>query len=197
MGFYLFQNRNPCPPPNSGIFDGRGPLRFMVKSLFRMMLVLISLFLCSGCVSDKERQREIREKTEVGEYEEAERLAFKYFAADKLLLLISLEYINDQKTKALKRFYKDNLLVDEWEWKEVGYGHIKVDGRVINQGDRTVTGFAIKIEYIRKGKVIDRVILTETKEIMPAMYQQFEHTKRSLKGCDEVSVDIVDFAIKE
>jgi len=29
------------------------------------------------------------------------------------------------------------------------------------------------------------------------MYQQFEHTKRSLKGCDEVSVDIVDFAIKE
>ncbi len=197
MGFYLFQNRNPCPSPNSGIFDGHGPLRFMVKSLFRMMLVLISLFLCSGCVSDEERQREIRGKAEVGEYEEAERLAFKYFAADKLLLLISLEYINDQKTKALKRFYKDNLLVNEWKWKEVRDGLITVDGRVINQGDRTVTGFAIKIEYMKKGKVIDRAILTETEEIMPATCQQFEHTKRCLQGCDEVSVDIVDFAIKE
>jgi len=169
----------------------------MVKSLFRIMFVLISLFLCSGCVSDEDRQGEIREKAKAGGYEEAERLAFKYFAADKLLLLISLEYINDQKTKALKEFYKDNLLVDEWEWKEVGYGLINVDGRVINQGDRTVTGFAIKIEYMKKGKVIDRVILTETKEIMPATYQQFEHTKRCLKSCDEVSVYIVDFAIKE
>ena len=197
MGFYLFQNRNPRPPPNSGIFDGRGPLRFMLKSLCRIMFVLISLFLCSGCVSDEERQREIRGKAEVGEYEEAERLAFKYFAADKLLLLISLEYINDQKTKALKRFYKDNLLVDEWEWKEGRDGLITVDGRVINQGDRTVTGFAIRIEYMKKGKVIDRVIVTENKEIMPATYQKFEHTKRCLKGCDEVSVDIVDFAIKE
>lgn len=197
MGFYLFQNRNPCPPPNSGIFDGRGPLRFMLKSLCRIMFVLISLFLCSGCVSDEERQREIRGKAEVGEYEEAKRLAFKYFAADKLLLLTSLEYINNQKTKALKRFYKDNLLVDEWEWKEVRDGYIKVDGRVINQGDRTVTGFAIKIEFMKKGKVIDRAIVTENKEIMPATHQQFEHTKRCLKGCDEVSVDIVDFAIKE
>lgn len=197
MGFYLFQNRNPCPPPNSGIFDGRGPLRFMLKSLCRIMFVLISLFLCSGCVSDEERQREIGGKAEVGEYEEAKRLAFKYFAADKLLLLTSLEYINKQKTKALKRFYKDNLLVDEWEWKEVRDGYIKVDGRVINQGDRTVTGFAIKIEFMKKGKVIDRAIVTENKEIMPATYQQFEHTKRCLKGCDEVSVDIVDFAIKE
>ena len=169
----------------------------MVKPLFRMMLVLISLFLCSGCVSDEERQSEIRGKAEVGEFEEAERLAFKYFAADKLFLLISLEYINDQKTKALKRVYKDNLLVDEWEWKEVGYGLIKVDGRVINQGDRTVTGFAIEIEYMKKGKVIDRVIVTENKEIMPATYQKFEHTKRCLKGCDEVFVDIVDFAIKK
>jgi len=70
-------------------------------------------------------------------------------------------------------------------------------GSVINQGDRTVTGFAIKIEYMKKGKMIGRAILTETEEIMPATYQQFDHTKRSLKGCDEVSVDIVDFAIKE
>ena len=197
MGFYLFQNRNPCPPPNSGIFDGRGPLRFMLKSLCRIMFVLISLFLCSGCVSDEERQREIRGKAEVGEYEEAERLAFKYFAADKLLLLISLEYINDQKTKALKGFYKDNLFVDEWEWKEGRDGLITIDGRVINQGDRTVTGFAIRIEYMKKGKVIDRAIVTENKEIMPATYQKFEHTKSCLKSCDEVSVDIVDFAIKE
>ena len=162
-----------------------------------MMIALMSLFLCSGCVSDEERQREIKGKAEVGEYEEAERLAFKYFEADKLLLLISLEYINDQKTKALKRSYKNNLLVDEWEWKEVGYGHIKVGGRVINQGDRTVTGFVIKIEYMKKGKVIDRAILTETRDIMPVTCQQFEHTKRCLKGCDEVSVDIVDFAIRE
>lgn len=197
MGFYLFQNRNLRSPPNSGIFDGRGPLRFMVTSLFRMMFVLMSLFLCSGCVSDEERQREIREKAEVGEYEEAERLAFKYFEADKLLLLIGLEYINVQKTEALKGLYKDNLLVDELEWNEVGNSYIKVDGRVINQGDRTVTGFAIKIEYMKNGKVIDRVIFTETKEIIPATYQQFERTHRCLKGCDEVSVDIVDFAIKE
>ncbi len=161
------------------------------------MFVLISLFLCSGCVSDEERQREIRGKAEVGEYEEAERLAFKYFAADKLLLMISLEYINDQKTKALKKFYQDNLLVDEWEWKKVRDGLITVEGRVINQGDRTVTGFAIKIKYMKKGKVIDRFILTEMKEIMPDTFQQFDHTKRCLKGCDEVSVDIVDFAIKE
>ncbi len=54
-----------------------------------------------------------------------------------------------------------------------------------------------KIEYMKKGKVIDRVILTKTKEIMSATYQQFDHTKRCLKGCDEVSVDIVDFVIKE
>ena len=162
-----------------------------------MMFVLMSLFLCSGCVSDEKRQREIREKAEVGEYEEAERLAFKYFEADKVLLLIGLEYINVQKTEALKGLYKDNLLVDELEWNEVGNSYIKVDGRVINQGDRTVTGFAIKIEYMKNGKVIDRVIFTETKEIIPATYQQFERTHRCLKGCDEVSVDIVDFAIKE
>jgi hypothetical protein len=169
----------------------------MVISLFRMMFVLMSLFLCSGCVSDEDRQREIREKTKAGEYEEAERLAFKYFAADKLFLLTSLEYINDQKTKTLKEFYNDNLLVDEWEWNEVGDGYIKVNGRVMNQGDRTVTGFAIKIECMKNSKMIDRIIFTETKEIMPATFQQFEHTQRCLNGCDEVSVDIVDFAIKE
>jgi hypothetical protein len=168
----------------------------MAKSLFLMTSVLLFLVLFTGCVSDEERQREIREKAEAGQYEEAERLAFEYFAADKLLLLISLEYIADKKDKALKRAYKHIFLIDDWDWAKDRDGRVKVDGRVVNQGDRTVTGFAIRIEYVKNGEVIDRVAFTESEEIKPGMYKEFERTKYGLSDCDQVFIDVVDFAIK-
>ena len=169
----------------------------MTKPLFLIIFSLLFLTLCTGWVSEEDRQREIRGKANAGEFEEAKKLAFEYFAADKLLLMVSLEYIAGQEEKTLKNVYKHNFLLVDCDRRKDKYGHIMVDVRVSNKGEKTVTGFAVRIECVKNGEMINRDIFTKIEEIEPGTYKTFERTKPEFQDCDEVSIDIIDFAVKD
>jgi len=173
-------------------------IRARLQKTFRLMVVFFALLFIIGCVYDDDKKEEIKEKVRIGRHEEAERLAHTYFDADKLILMVMLEYIADQKDKAIKKAYKDNLLIDDWEWWIDRQGLTKVAGRVIHKGDKSISGFGIKIYYIRNEEVIDVATVTKAGEIEPGMYKEFEHTHQSsLYHYDEISLDILDFGIKD
>jgi hypothetical protein len=169
----------------------------LAKPLFFVVFALFFLALCTGWVSDEDRQREIREKADAGEFEEAKRLAIEYFAADKLLLMVSLEYIAGQKEKALKNVYHHNFLIIDCDRREDENGRMVVNITVLNSGDKTVTGFAVRIDCVKNGKMINWGIFAKTEEIGPGTYKTFEQAKSGHKDCDELSVHLIDFAVRD
>jgi len=97
----------------------------------------VLLALLAGCVDDRDRQNEIKEKVRGGDYEEAARLAHQYFSLDKRILLVTLEYIADQKSRAAKEAYKNNVVIQDVEWSTNRSGGTVVVGRVLNRATKS------------------------------------------------------------
>ena len=160
-------------------------------------LVLLLVFaLITGCAADEDQQREIREKVKGGEHEEAMRLAHKYFADDKRVLLVTLEYIEDQKDKAVKQAYKKHVIIGDVDLKAKPSGATKVIARVMNQGDRVITGFGIKAACIKDGRVVHEVRNRYLTEIASGMSHMFQYETDDFADCDDVSVEIIDLGLK-
>ncbi len=162
------------------------------------LFLLVLLALLAGCgVSDQDRQNEIKAKVGVGDYEEAARLAHEYFSDDKRILLVMLEYIGDQKSKANKEAYKNNVVIQDVEWSKDRSGGTVVVGRVLNLGDKTITGFGISIACKRDGKAVHAARVAYPGPISPGMSKEFRRDIDSLNGCGDISIDIVDLGLKD
>jgi hypothetical protein len=162
------------------------------------LCLLVLLALLAGCgVSDQARQDEIKEKVGGGDYEEAARLAHQYFSDDKRILLVMLEYIGDQKSKADKEAYKDNVVIQDVDWSTDRSGGTVVVGRVLNQGDKIITGFGISIVCKRDGKTVHAVRAAYPGPIPPGMSEAFRREIGGLTGCHDISIDIVDLGLKD
>jgi len=157
---------------------------------------LVVFALMAGCTPNADQQREIREKVRGGEHEEAVRLAHKYFADDKRVLLVTLEYIKDQKDKAVKRAYKKNVVIGDVNLQTEPSGVRKVIGRVMNKGNRTITGFGIKAACKKDGRVVHEVRNLYLIEVAPGMSDVFQCGTDGFADCDDVSVEIIDLGLK-
>ena len=177
--------------------DFRSWKDFMAQRRPHKRLVLLLVFaLITGCAADEDQQREIREKVKGGEHEEAMRLAHKYFADDKRVLLVTLEYIEDQKDKAVKQAYKKHVIIGDVDLKAKPSGATKVIARVMNQGDRVITGFGIKAACIKDGRVVHEVRNRYLTEIASGMSHMFQYETDDFADCDDVSVEIIDLGLK-
>lgn len=161
------------------------------------LFLLLLLALLAGCVSDQDRQNEIKEKVRVGDYEEAVRLAHQYFSLDKGMLLVTLEYIADQKSKAIKEAYKNNVVIQDVDWSTDQSGGTVVVGKVLNRGDKTITGFGISIACKRDGKAVHAVRAAYSGPISPGMSKEFRRDIDGLTGCQDISIDVVDLGLKD
>jgi len=167
--------------------------------IFRFPALLISLlaFATAGCGEDVEGKRKIDERVRTGQYKEAVRLAHKYFEADKLLLLTNLEYIADKREKALKHNYRKSLLIHDWSWERQDRNLIRVAGKLVNMGNMAITGFSIRIKCMRHGQAACRVTIAVKGEVGPGMVGRFAGTGRCPEDYDDVSIEVLDFGLKE
>ncbi len=169
-----------------------------IKLSYLFCLVLLVLaFSGAGCGTDVEGKRKIDEKIEAGEYEEAVKLAHKYFSADKLLLLTNLEYIAYRREKSLKSAYKKNLSLQVCSREDKETGLIYVAGKVFNDGEMTIRGFSIKITCIQDGKAVGSASIFKKGYILPGKEGKFTGSKRCLQDHDGVSIEILDFSLME
>ena len=169
-----------------------------IKLSYIFCLVLLAFaFLGAGCGTDVEGKRKIDEKIEAGQYEEAVKLAHKYFSADKLLLLSNLEYIAYRREKSLKNEYKKNLSLQVCSWENKETGSIYVAGKVFNAGEMTITGFSIKITCIQNGEAVGSASIFEKGHILPGKEGKFTGSKPCLQDHDGVSIEILDFGLME
>jgi len=160
-------------------------------------VVLLVLFtLMTGCTADEDHQKEIRDKVRRGEHEEAVNLAHKYFADDKRVLLVTLEYIADQKHKALKKAYIKNVTIEDVDLRTEASGGKKVIGRLVNKGNKTITGFGIKAGCERNGRIVHEVRTRYLADIGPGMSSAFQCEARDLANCDTISVEIIDLGLR-
>jgi hypothetical protein len=164
-------------------------------SLIRFIFLVI-FALATGCTPHQDRQGDIREKVKSGAHEEAARLAHQYFADDKRALLITLEYIADQKNKAVKQAYKKNVVIGDVSLRAEPSDLNKIVGRIMNQGDRTITGFGIKAACKKDGRVVHEVRNRYLIEIAPGMSRTFRCVTDDFADCDDVSVEIIDLGLK-
>jgi len=159
--------------------------------------LLVLRALLAGCVDDRDRQNEIKEKVRGGDYEEAARLAHQYFSLDKRILLVTLEYIADQKSRAIKEAYKNNVVIQDVEWSTDRSGGTVVVGRVLNQGDKIITGFGISIVCKRDGNTVHAARAAYPGPISPGTSGAFRRDIDGLTDCHDISIDIVDLGLKD
>ena len=165
------------------------------KWLWLIFVVLLGLTI--GCVNDENKQSEIRKKVIAGEYEEAATLAQKYFADDKRILLVTLEYIAVQKNKALKKAYRKHLIIENLNWSTDRSGVTKVAGKLLNSGNKTITGFGIKAACRREGRVVREARGRWISEIGPGVYEDFECMVEGLGDCDDLTATVEDLGLKD
>ena len=159
-------------------------------------LVVVLLCLTAGCVNDADRQSEIRQKVIAGEYDEAVRLAHEHFADDKRILLVTLEYIATQKNKALRQAYKANASIGNVRWSKGGSGVARVSGRLLNRGDKTITGFGIRAACTRDGEVVQKARASRLSDIAPGKHEDFEFVIKDFEDCDDITAQVVDLGLK-
>jgi hypothetical protein len=160
------------------------------------LIFFVVFAVMAGCTPHEDQQREIREKVRAGEHDEAVRLAHKYFADDKRVLLVTLEFIEDQKDKAVKQAYKKNVVIGDVSLQTEPSGINKVVGRVMNQGHSTITGFGIKASCKKDGRVVHEVRNRYLIDIAPGMSHGFQCATDGFANCDDVSVEIIDLGLK-
>ena len=165
--------------------------------IFRVLIFVVLLILTIGCVKDEDRRDEVRKKVIAGEYEEASRLAKEYFADDKRILLVTQEYIAFEKKKALTEAYKNRLIIENLNWSTDRSGVTGVAGKLLNRGNKTITGFGIKIACRRAGKVVHETRAQWIAEIGPGMYEDFEATIEGLGECEDLVAIVVDLGLKD
>jgi len=162
----------------------------------RVLISIVLLVLTVGCVNDEDRQSEIRKKVIAGEYEEAATLAREYFADDKRILLVALEYIAVRKNEALKQAYKNYLIIENLNWSTDRSGVTKVAGTLFNRGNKTITGFGIKAVCTREGQVVHEARARWVAEIGPGMYENFECMIEGHDDCEDLTARVEDLGVK-
>ena len=168
----------------------------MLKRIVACAFLVIVLGLFLGCDSDELKERKIRDKLSLGQFDEAERLAREYFADDKLLLLTSLSSIAELREKALKEAYKEKLHILHWDSSIEGKGATRITGRLKNTGDRAVSGFALRMTYFKEGKVLKVVTHTQVQDIDPGGSSDFVFQDSALHGYDKRLLEVQDFALR-
>lgn len=138
----------------------------------------------------------IKDKLNAGHYDEAEQLARQYFASDKLLLLTTLSLIAERREKAAKESYRQKLIIDRWEWSTDGGGLTRIAGTIVNNGDKTISGFALRVRYFKDGKGVGAVTHTEALPIDPGGTHDFVIRDASPHSFDSLRIELQDFALK-
>lgn len=157
---------------------------------------MVLLIAAVGCANGENRQEEIRKKVNAGEYEAAARLAQAYFADDKRTLLVALEYIAVQEKKALKKAYTNLLIIENLNWSTDRPGVTKVSGKLVNTGNKTITGFGIKAACRRDGGVVHEARARWVAEIGPDMNRDFEFIMEGVEGCQDLTATVEDLGLR-
>jgi hypothetical protein len=159
-------------------------------------LLLLFLFMVTGCTADEQIKEEIRNHVRQGRYEEAERKAREFFADDKLELFVLLEYIDQKRRADVRTQYLKRLTITRWQWWSDDGGRVIIAGEVLNEGDRTVRVLAFMIECLKEGTVTRFQRVRSPVELPPGMSGKFEIRESGLSGCDDVSLTLIDLGVE-
>jgi hypothetical protein len=167
--------------------------------------LLFLLLSAAGCSQDEEKQSAIREKVRAGDYEEAARWAHQYFDDDKRMLVVMLEYIADQQSKARKGAYNRHVVI-----QDVQLLHERSDqfyrsesrpdmviGRLVNRGDKTITGFGLRVACIKDGKTLRETRALFAQAVPPGLSTVFRQPVDGFTDCQDVTIQIIDLGIKD
>lgn len=161
------------------------------------LLLLLAVFLISGCTKDQERREAIKKAVKMGRFEQAERMARDGFADDKLEMLLLLEYIEGQKEKAERAAYLPALSTRSWGWTRGPGGNVVVRGEVLNGGPRPLAGFALEAECLKGGRVVARGTLRKIGDVGPGKTAGFELSISGAADCDQVEIAVLDVGFQQ
>jgi hypothetical protein len=83
------------------------------------------------------------------------------------------------------------------DWSTDSSGVTAVVGRLLNRGDKTVTGIGIRIACIREGKTVRRIGATYTDQIPPGASKVFQRKLDGFTDCNDLSIHIIDLGLKD
>jgi hypothetical protein len=177
--------------------DAICPMSRSTPYFLKSAVWFIVFVLLTGCAADEDKRKEIKEKVRAGEHDEAVRLAHEYLGDDKRVLLVMLEYIAYEKGKAVKEAYKKNVVIEDVDWSTDSSGVTAVVGRLLNRGDKTVTGIGIRIACIREGKTVRGIRATYPDQIPPGASKVFQRKLDGFTDCHDLSIHIIDLGLKD
>lgn len=168
----------------------------IIPHCFKHAIWLILFVLVTGCAPDENRVEEIKEKVLAGDHDEAVRLAHEYLGDDKRDLLVMLEYIAHEKSKAVEENYKRNVVIEDVKWSTDSSGTTTLVGRLLNRGDNTLTGIGARIDCIREGKTMGEQRFMYPVQILPGGSGAFQHELNGFTDCHDFSIKIINLGVK-
>jgi hypothetical protein len=173
--------------------------RSFFSSGLRGLVFLFLLLPAAGCGNEEEKRDAIQEKVRAGDYEEAARWAHQYFENDKRILLVTLESIAEQQSKAMKEAYKRRVVIEDVQWPsdKDQHGSPLVVGRLINQGGKTITGFGLRIACMRDAKAIRETRALYVETVPPGLSTVFRQPVDGFTGCQDITIQIVDLGFQD
>lgn len=166
----------------------------------RRLLPGLAAVLCAtllwGCSDDERFKDEIRAEVSAGRFKEAEAKARDRFAADKLNLMVMLEYIDVERSKREKDAYRQNLQFEKVHWKRTADGTALLSATLRNSGGKTLTGFGVKATLMVDGAARKSVSFSRTVTLPPGDCISFHH-ELSVPRFDQVHLELLDFGLDE
>lgn len=170
------------------------------KKITRRFLACIAaaawLALFSGCSDDERLKQEIREDAKAGRFDEAAAKAREHFATDKLTLMVLLETIAIDRDRTEKDAYRRHLLFEAVVWEKTDAG-VSLSARVLNSGDRTLTGYGIKATLLQDAVRQESFFFSQIERIPPGGFVAFQHERKTKATFDQVRLEIHDFGLEE
>lgn len=163
------------------------------RHLFRLIIMLVVVFVIAGCMSEQQKDREIMNKVVMGQYDEAERLVRKYYQNDRSKAMAWFTSFQVLESK----LYIDKLVIQKgWKYTINGnYSYVR--GRIKNTGDKTISYFKIKALYKNKNNdVLDTGYTNSANILVPGGAKKFEIMHKRSPDYKYVSIHVEKVSVE-
>ena len=143
----------------------------MKKNIFKIIFILISVFLMISCKSNEQKVKDITIQMGLQRYDEARELTRKYFKSNSIEYQSYMLAIDEYEGDIYSREF---LFIEPgWTWK-IEYGHDSIDGKVRNYGKETIRYFEVKVDYLdNNGNIVDSNYTNSGQDLEPNAMKVF------------------------
>jgi hypothetical protein len=173
-----------------------GEIMNNIKNITKIIAIffILNLLLYACGKSLEEKQADIGKEVFFNkDYEKAKTLAYEYFGKNTSDYIAYITMIKNEEAKEYLQYIK---IQDGWKWY-VDNGYIYIDGRVKNNGNKTIRYFEINASFKNKSnEIVDTDYTNSGEELIPGSMKSFNIMHRNSSDIKYISLQVKNISLK-